>query len=427
MSSNADQFEDAAVMEAASRLDKADRLASFRDEFHIPVNWIGEPVIYFCGNSLGLQPKSATEYVEHELRQWREIGVEGHFSGSHPWVPYHEFVAEGLARVVGAMQEEVVAMNSLTVNLHLMMVSFFRPTPERSCIAVEHHAFPSDRYAAASQLSFHGLDPATNLLELRPREGEHVLRTDDVLDFLSRNGDSIALLLLGGLNYYTGQLFDMERITEMARQKGCVVGLDLAHAVGNVPLALHDWNVDFAVWCTYKYLNAGPGSTGGVFVHQRHHDDAGIPRFAGWWGHDKESRFSMPDEFSPILSAEGWQLSNSSILPLAALRASLEIFDRAGMEHIRQKSVQLTNFLEEGLRALESDSFQIITPDDPTERGAQLSLLFPQNGRMVFEALVTSDVVCDFREPGVIRVAPAPLYNTFSDVARFVRIMREVV
>ncbi|MFV1979901.1 MAG: kynureninase [Rhodothermia bacterium] len=410
-------------VEEAARRDESDPLAVYRERFHVPVNWIGEPVVYLCGNSLGLQPIGAIDFVEHELRQWREIAVEGHFTGTHPWMPYHEFVTDGVARIVGALSAEVIAMNTLTVNLHLMMVSFYRPSGKRRRIAIESRAFPSDRYAAASQISFHGLDPATDLVELEPRTGEHTLRTSDIVEFLDREGSDIALVLLGGVNYYSGQLLDIPAITEAGHRNGCVVGFDLAHAVGNVSLQLHDWDVDFAVWCSYKYLNAGPGGIAGAFVHERHLTDRSLPRFAGWWGHEKSSRFSMPRSFKPIPTAEGWQISNPAILTLAALRASLEVFDSVGMDRLRKKSTELTRYLESALLSIDNRPFEIITPSSSDERGAQLSLLFKKNARESYEALKIADVVCDFREPDVIRIAPVPLYNTYADAQRFADII----
>ena len=413
-------------MEEAARLDDADPIGSYRDKFHIPTNWIGEPVIYFCGNSLGLQPRTAMEFVDHEIRQWREIAVEGHFSGTHPWVPYHRFVAEGLAEIAGASVDEVVAMNALTVNLHLLMVSFFRPASGRTRIVIENRAFPSDRYAVESQLRFHGLDPAEHLVELQPRDGETALRTSDIVEFLDTEGSSVALVMLGGVNYYTGQFFDIAAITEAAHRNGCTMGLDLAHAAGNVPLRLHDWGVDFAGMCCYKYLNAGPGAVGAVFIHDRHIRDQALPRFDGWWGNRRLTRFEMSHEFDPNLTAEGWQISNSPIFSVATLRASLEIFESATMPALRRKSMQLTGYLEKALLALPNRTFEIITPSNPEERGAQLSLRFRSNGRKTFEALKDADVVCDYREPDVIRLAPAPLYNTFTEAQRFVEILHAV-
>ena len=404
---------------ASTDFDRADPLRSFRARFHIPKKPDGSDVVYLCGNSLGLQPKNARQFVEEMMDDWASYGVEGHVHGNHPWMPYHEFLTEQTARVVGAKPSEVVVMNSLTVNLHLMMVSFYRPEGRRQKILMEAQPFPSDRYAFESQIRFHGLDPAVHLVELRPRPGETALRTDDILDYLKREGSSVALVLLGGVNYYSGQAFEMDRITEAAHVAGCVVGFDLAHAAGNLVLNLHDWNVDFAVWCSYKYLNGGPGSTAGCFVHERHASAGDLPRFTGWWGHDKESRFRMGPDFIPIPGAEGWQLSNPAILPMAALRASMDIFEEAGMPRLRAKSETLTGFLEQCLHRCPPGVLEIITPADPRQRGAQLSIRVHRNPKQVFEELNKRGFVCDWREPDIIRVAPVPLYNSYADVASF--------
>ncbi len=413
----------------AVALDRSDPLGRFRDEFHIPTSDGGEDEIYFVGNSLGLLPRRTPKYVEEELEKWKRLAVRAHFSGKNPWMPYHEFLAEPMARLVGASPAEVVTMNSLTVNLHLMMTSFYRPTRERHRILLEEHAFPSDDYAAESQAVVHGFDPAEALVRLRPdaREGKHTIDTADVARVLEREGESFALVLLPGVQYYTGQAFEIEAITRLAHAKGCVVGFDLAHAAGNLVLRLHDWNVDFAVWCTYKYLNSGPGSVGGCFVHERHGTRPALPRLAGWWGHDKKSRFRMEPGFRPIPGAEGWQLSNPPILSLAAIRASLAVFTEAGgMEPLREKSLRLTAYLEWLLQRELSDSIEILTPADPHRRGCQLSLRVRSrdSGKAVFEELEASGVTCDWREPDVIRVAPVPLYNRYEEVHRFVQILR---
>jgi kynureninase len=342
-------------------------------------------------------------------------------------MPYHEFVTEQLAQLVGARPIEVVAMNGLTVNLHLMMVSFYRPTPKRHKILLEANAFPSDRYAVASQIRYHGFDPATSLIEWQSRPGETLLRVEELESLLERDGDSIALILIGGVNYYTGEFYDIERITKAGHAKGCVVGWDLAHAAGNVPLRLHDWDVDFACWCSYKYLNSGPGSVAGCFVHERHAENAALPRFCGWWGHDKATRFRMGPDFHAIRGAEGWQLSNPPILSLAAVKASLDIFASVGMPALREKSIKLTGYLESLLDCLDSDAFAILTPRDPQRRGCQLSIIMKERGRRVFEALAQRGVVCDWREPDCIRVAPTPLYNRYVDVFDFAEIFREVL
>jgi kynureninase len=418
----------------AVALDRDDPLGRFRDEFRIPRNESGEEEIYFAGNSLGLMPKRTPRYVVEELEKWKRLAVKAHFAGENPWMPYHEFLAEPMANLVGASSSpsEVVTMNSLTVNLHLMMASFYRPTRERHRILLEDHAFPSDDYALESQAILHGFDPAEALQRLRPAEGKHSIDTAEIADVLEREGESIALILLPGVQYYSGQAFDIEEITRLARAKGCVVGFDLAHAAGNLVLRLHDWNVDFAVWCTYKYLNSGPGSVGGCFVHQRHGygTPRDLPRLAGWWGHDKESRFRMEPGFRPIPGAEGWQLSNPPILSLAAIRASLDVFREAGgMEPLRKKSLRLTGYLEWLLQRELGNSVEILTPGDPHRRGCQLSLRVKSksSGRTVFEKLEAAGVTCDWREPDVIRVAPVPLYNQYEEVYRFVEILRRAL
>jgi kynureninase len=411
----------------AAALDRDDPLARFRDEFHIPRSENGKEEIYFAGNSLGLLPKRAPRYVEEEMDKWKRLAVKAHFSAENPWMPYHELLAEPTARLVGASPSEVVTMNSLTVNLHLMMASFYRPTRERHRILLEEHAFPSDDYALESQAILHGFDPAETLLRVPVRSD-----TAELVQILEREGASIALVLLPGVQYYTGQAFDVEAITRIAHGKGCVAGFDLAHAAGNLPLRLHDWNVDFAVWCTYKYLNSGPGSVGGCFVHERHGTRHDLPRLAGWWGHDKKSRFRMEPGFRPIPGAEGWQLSNPPILSLAAIRASLDVFMEAGgMTPLREKSLRLTGYLEWLLQRELADSVAILTPRDPRARGCQLSLRVKTrsggSGKTVLEKLEASGVTCDWREPDVIRVAPAPLYNRYEEVHRFVEILRDAL
>lgn len=411
--------------ENGSSLNSVNCVQDLKSKFHIPNGPDGKEAIYFTGNSLGLQPKSAREYIEQEIDDWARLGVEGHLHARHPWLPYHEFVAEPMSRIVGALPFETVVMNSLTVNLHLMMVSFFRPAGERCKILIEKGAFPSDQYAIASQLGFHGLDPGSCLIELEPRDGEATLRTEEIVEAIEANSDRIALVLMGGVNYYTGQAFDMKTITEAGHRAGAVVGFDLAHAAGNLELRLHDWDVDFAVWCSYKYLNAGPGAIAGAFVHERHARAFDLPRFAGWWGHNKATRFQMGPEFDPLPGAEGWQLSNPPIFQLAALRASLEIFDEAGMENLRAASIHLTGHLENLLKAIDTERISIITPSDPAQRGCQLSIRVGDADRSLFDAITARGVVADWREPDVIRVAPVPLYNTSSDVSRFAEILRD--
>jgi kynureninase len=412
-----------ATKEFAEAQTARDPLASFRGRFHIPKMPDGSDRIYLCGQSLGLQPKSVREYVEQELQDWARLGVDAQLHARNPWIPYHEILSAPISRLVGALPIEVVAMNSLTVNLHLMMVSFYRPTPRRNKILIEANAFPSDQYAVKSQLQYHGHDPAASLIEIAPRQGETAVRTDDIEKLIAAEGENIALVMLGGVNYYSGQAFDFSRITEAGHSKGCAVAFDLAHAIGNIPLRLHDWNVDFAVWCSYKYLNGGPGAIGGCFVHERHARDPQLPRFAGWWGHDKENRFLMKPDFRVIPGAEGWQLSNPSILSAAALRASLDIFDEAKMERLRAKSESLTGYLEFLLDQHPSQKFSIITPRDSAHRGAQLSLRIPENGRAICDVLAKEGIVCDWREPDILRVAPIPLYNTFLDVHTFAEIL----
>ncbi len=377
--------------------------------------------MYLCGHSLGLQPKSAAHYIEQELEDWRRLAVLGHTQASRPWIGYHEHAAAPLAALVGAEEAEVVAMNSLTVNLHLMMVSFFRPDARRSRILIEKSAFPSDRHAVVSQLAFHGLNAAEHLIEVEPREGERTLRTEDVVERIEREGPGLALVLLPGVQYLTGQSLDLAPVIAAARRMGTPVGLDLAHAIGNTPLELHDWNADFAVWCSYKYLNAGPGAVGGCFVHARHARSAALPRFAGWWGHDKATRFEMGPEFNPIAGAQGWQVSNPPVLSTAPLLASLEVFQRAGMARLRRKSIALTGFLQSLIEELEPGLVDIVTPGTPPERGCQLSLRIARPAaaaRRCHDSLSAAGVVGDWREPDILRLAPVPLYNSFGDVFR---------
>ena len=421
MSSEAVRFE--ASEDFARRMDASDPLRHFRDEFLFPRSDKGEPVIYLVGNSLGLQSRKAKPYVLEALEDWERLGVEGHFRGERPWMPYHETLTEQTARVVGARPIEVVVMNTLTVNLHLMLVSFYRPSGERRKILMEAGAFPSDQYAVASQVRFHGYELDDAVLRLTPRPGEETLRTEDILETIERHGKEIALVLLGNVNYLTGQAFDMAAITRAAHQQGCQVGFDLAHAAGNLPLSLHDDGPDFAVWCSYKYLNGGPGTLGGVFVHERHAHAKTLPRFEGWWGHEKQTRFQMGPDFNPTPGAEGWLLSNSPILQLAALRSSLDIFDRATMPALRRKSELLTGYLEFLLDRLPPGFVTITTPRDPKQRGVQLSLRFTKEPRQLLEKLTSQGVLCDFRSPDVIRAAPAPLYVSFQDVYRFVGVL----
>jgi kynureninase len=398
----------------ARELDAQDELGGLSQEFHHPIV-DGRQAIYLCGHSLGLQPKRAELYLQIELRDWAKLGVDAHFRGSNPWYSYHEWFAAPLARLVGARPSEVVAMNSLTVNLHLMLTSFYRPTRQRHAILIDEPTFPSDRYAIESQIRLHGYDPGTSLLW-----------AEDIEEAIQARGDEIAVVIVSAVNFLTGRYYDVPRIVQLARSRGCVVGLDLAHAIGNVPLKLHDWDVDFAVWCSYKYLNGGPGAVGGCFVHERHGRDLGIPRLAGWWGNDPATRFRMQLEpnFVPKPGADGWQISNPPILAMAPLRASLELFDQAGMDKLRAKSEQLTGFLEMLLDRLPSGRVTQLTPRDPVRRGGMVALEVHDRPRELFEEMERKGVICDFREPNVIRVTPCPLYNSFTDVWCFVQALQ---
>ena len=407
--------------EFAKQQDRKDPLRKYRSRFHIP-HRNNKDVIYFCGNSLGLMPKTTEEYLNRELAVWKQDGVLGNHTR---WEPYHEHVTESTARLVGAQPSEVVVMNALTVNIHLLLVSFYQPTEDRFKIIIEKGAFPSDRYAVESQIKFHGFDPDNALVELEPRSGERCLRTDDIVNMLREHGDDAATILIGGVNYNTGQAFEMGTITKIGRECGAKVGFDLAHAVGNLPLSLHEWNVDFAAWCSYKYLCAGPGSPGGIFIHERH-DSWNGPRFNGWWGHDKNIRFNMGPDFIPIKGAEGWQISNAPILGLACLRSSMEIINDIGMLALRTKSEELTAYMEYLLNQL-GDSLKIITPSDPAQRGCLLSVVMNNSGKQVYEKLKAKNVICDWREPDVIRLAPKPLYNSFSEIYQFIEILRSIL
>lgn len=412
----------------ALELDKKDPLQHFRDRFYIPL-MNGRECIYFTGNSLGLQPKSTQDHVLNELEDWASFGVEGHFHARNPWMPYHERFPQQLSKIVGALPEELVVMNQLTVNLHLLMVSFYRPTKERFKIICEAKAFPSDQYAMESQVKYHGFRPEEAIIEVSPRPGEHHLRTEDILETIHQHGSSTALVLFSGVQYYSGQVFDMEAITRAAHAEGAYCGFDLAHAAGNIELKLHDWGADFACWCSYKYLNSGPGGVSGVFIHQRHHRDETIPRFAGWWGHRKDTRFLMEKGFDPIPTAEGWQLSNAPILSMAAHKAALDIFEEAGMPVLLEKSKLLTGYLLYLLQEINAGAneqlIEVITPADA--HGCQVSMLMHRKGKEIFEALKQQGVIADWREPNVIRVAPVPLYNRFTDVFTFGQIIRQII
>lgn len=408
-------------------MDEKDPLRKFRGQFYFPQHNERE-VVYFTGNSLGLQPKTTQSYIQQELDDWAKFGVEGHFLAKHPWMPYHEFLTEHMAKIVGAQNEEVVMMNQLTVNLHLLMVSFYRPNSKRYKILCEAKAFPSDQYALQSQIQFHGLNVKEALVEIAPREGEYHIRHEDILEAIDRHKDSLALIMIGGVNYFSGQVFDMKAITEAGHKAGAIVGFDLAHAAGNLKLELHNWEVDFAAWCSYKYLNSGPGSVAGAFVHQKHLKNTALPQFAGWWGHDKNTRFLMDSTFVPMDTAERWQLSNAPILSMAACRASLAIFEEAGMEALIAKSQQLTNYLEYIIGEINKEKdncLQIITPKE--NRGCQLSIVANGYGKPLYEKLIANGVIPDWREPNVIRCAPVPLYNSFEDIFRFGEILKSLL
>ena len=417
----------------AQGLDAKDPLKSFRDKFYFPT-FHEKTVRYFTGNSLGLQPKSTKEYILEELDAWAEYGVEGHFLAKRPWFAYHENLTQKAANIVGALPVEVVVTHSLTTNLHLLMVSFYRPeiNGKRTKILCEAKAFPSDQYALESQVKFHGLDLAEHLVEVTPREGEQLIREEDILAKIAELGDELALVMIGGVNYYTGQLFDMEKITKAGHAVGAIVGFDLAHAAGNINLKLHDWGVDFAAWCGYKYLNSSPGGVSGMFVHERHAYNPDLPRFAGWWGYDKETRFLMQPGFNPMKGAEGWQLSNAPVLGMAAHLASLDIFEEAGMERIGEKRDLMTAYMEFVIDDIseknkERCTFELITPRDKTKRGAQLSIMAKGQGKALFDALSAEGVVADWREPNVIRIAPAPLYNSYEDCYWFGQLLEKAI
>ncbi len=410
----------------AQQLDAQDQLRQYQNEFSFPqVN--GKKAIYFTGNSLGLQPKRARTYVDEVMNDWANLAVEGHFYAEKPWWDYHERFANPLSQLVGALPSEVTVMNTLTVNLHLLMVSFYRPTATRYKIICEEKAFPSDQYLFQSQVNFHGYATEDAIVEVKRREGEHNIRLEDVLAKINEVGDELALVLIGGVNYYTGQVFDMKTITEAGHRVGAYVGWDLAHAAGNIELHLHDWQVDFAAWCSYKYMNSGPGNASGCFIHEKHHSNSELPRFAGWWGHNKERRFKMEPQFNPIQGADGWQISNLPVLSLAPYLASVELFAEIGMEALIQKRNQITSYLEFVLRQIDQEvngNFEIITPSNPSERGCQLSVFLHGEGRSLFDYLMKNGVIIDWREPNVIRLAPVPLYTSYEDIYRFGQILK---
>ena len=411
----------------AKSLDDSDELAQYRSKFYIPKDEKGNDLIYFCGNSLGLQPKSTKSYIEQELKDWADLGVEGHLHAKNPWLPYHEFLTDSMAELVGAKPIEVVTMNTLTANLHFMMVSFYQPTSKRYKILIENDAFPSDKYAVESQLRHHGFDDKEGLLTWKPRPGEELLHVEDLEILLQEHGKEIALIMIGGVNYYTGQYFDLKRITDLGHSYGCMVGFDCAHGAGNVILDLHDSGADFAVWCTYKYLNSGPGSLSGCFVHERHAHNRDLNRFTGWWSHNKQTRFNMRNAFDVLPGAEGWQLSNPPILSLAAIKASLDIFNEVGIQRLVEKSKMLTSYFEFLLNDLGDETVKIITPVHPDERGCQLSIQVKNADKRVHDQLTRSGVISDWREPDVIRCAPVPLYNSYEDVYNMVERLKTIL
>ncbi len=414
-------------LEFARSLDQKDVLRSYRNAFYIPKDVSGNEWLYFTGNSLGLQPKTTKAAIEQELNDWANLGVKGHLNAKNPWMPYHDFLNESMAKIVGAKPIEVVVMNTLTANLHFLMASFYSPTEKRHKILIESDAFPSDRYAVQSQLEFHGYDPEACLIEWTPRAGEYLLHLQDLETILDEQGEKIALILIGGVNYYTGQSFDLKKIAEMGHTKGCKVGIDLAHGAGNIQPDLHNSGVDFAAWCTYKYLNGGPGSLGGVFVHERYAHDKTLKRFTGWWSQNKDTRFDMRKPLDLIPGAEGWQLSNPPILSMAAIKASLDLFNEVGMDALRQKSVQLTAYLEYLINNLDHPDIEIISPRDPAQRGCQLSIRVKNADQTLHKRLTENHVITDWREPGVIRCAPVPLYNSFEDIFGMVAILKKLL
>jgi kynureninase len=415
------------TLEYAQQQDKEDTLSYLREQFHIPKDKNGNDWLYFTGNSLGLQPKTTKDYINQELKDWASLGVEGHMHAENPWMSYHEFLTQSMAKIVGAKPLEVVVMNTLTTNLHLMMVSFYKPTKKRYKILIEADAFPSDKYAVESQLRHHGYDDHEGLVLWKAREGEELANYDDLEKIIEEQGDEIALIMIGGVNYYTGQFFDLKRITKLGHKSGCVVGFDCAHGAGNVELNLHDSGADFAVWCTYKYLNSGPGSLGGCFVHERHAFDKTLNRFTGWWSHNKKTRFNMRHDFDVLPGAEGWQLSNPPILSMAAIRASLDIFNEVGIENLTKKSKKLTGYFEFLINELNHKDIKIITPSNPNERGCQLSIQVKNADKKLHQKLMEAGVITDWREPDVIRCAPVPLYSSFEDVYKMVERLKKIL
>ena len=414
-----------ASIKFAKKCDRHDPLRKLRKAFYFPGGKKGESV-YLCGNSLGLLSKNVKPAINQELKDWKNKAISGYLHAKHPWMYYQHNFNRPLSKIMGTFEHELTVMNGLTVNLHLLLLSFYQPTQQRFKIIMEAGAFPSDQYAVASQVKFHGFDPKEAIIEIAPAAGEKTLRTESIIDAIQASKDSVAIVLFGGINYYTGQLFDLKAITAAAHAAGAYAGFDLAHVAGNVPMYLHEWEVDFAAWCSYKYLNAGPGAVAGIYIHEKFANNLQFRRLAGWWGNEEKSRFQMASDFTPQAGAAGWSISTAQVFNMVALKASLEIIDRAGIEHLRLKSIRLTGYLEYLLKQLKHLNFEIITPVNPAERGAQLSLYFRERGREIFEELVKKGVVVDYREPGVIRVAPAPLYNSYEDVFRFYEILRDL-
>ena len=409
--------------EFAAKMDKKDPLKKFRKQFHYPQHK-GKKAIYFCGNSLGLQPKQTAKAIRQELKDWKNLAIGGYFGAKNPWLFYHENFKQTLSKIMGCRRDEVTVMNALTVNLHLLLLSFYRPAGNRYKIIMEAGAFPSDQYAVETQAKFYGYDAADAIIEIAPRKGEKILRTEDIVETITANKDNLALVLLGGINYYTGQLYNIQSATAAAHEAGAIAGYDLAHVAGNVPMALHKWNADFAVWCSYKYLNAGPGAVSGIYINSKHANNKALGRLGGWWGNAESTRFKMKKGFVPKAGVDGWQLSTAQVFNMVALKASLELFEKAGIKNLRKKSILLTGYLEYLLQQLSNIKFEVITPSDPQQRGAQLSLYFKEKGKEIHQALSSKGIIVDYREPGVIRVAPAPLYNSFKEVYRFYEIVK---
>lgn len=421
------------MLEYAQQKDREDKLNGFRSRFYFPTQPANSAdtspardLIYFCGNSLGLQPRNAEAAFQQELKDWQNLAIEGYWEAKNPWLTYARGLRPALSKIVGCTEDEVTVMNALTVNLHLLLLTFYRPTSTRYKILIEAGAFPSDQYAVESRTRWHGYDPDDAIIEVSPREGEKIIREEDILEIIDDNKDTLATVLLGGINYYTGQLFDIKNITAAAHKAGAIAGFDLAHAAGNAELKLHDWNVDFAVWCSYKYLNGGPGAAGGVFIHERHARNQELPRLGGWWGNDESTRFRMEKGFIPKPTAEGWNMSTSQVFNMVGLKASLALFEEAGFEQLLAKSRALTEYLHELLKTLTNLPYEIITPAEPHRRAAQLSLFFKDHGKAIHKKMIDAGIVVDYREPGVVRVAPAPLYNSFEDVYRFYNILQQI-